>query len=260
VGTGPDGAITVEDVERAAAPGGGSAAAPGDVAVAADASEPKARMRRAIASAMARSKREIPHYYVSHTVDLGPALAWLEKWNQAAPIADRLIPGVLFIKAVALSLREFPDFNGFFTDGSFVPGPGIHVGAAIALRGGGLVAPALRDADRATLPELMNRFRDLVTRARSGALRSSEMSDATITVTSLGDRGTEAVIGVIYPPQVAIVGFGRVVQRPWVVEGQLAVRPVVHVSLSGDHRVTDGHAGALFLSDVAGRLSEPEHL
>jgi pyruvate dehydrogenase E2 component (dihydrolipoamide acetyltransferase) len=106
----------------------------------------------------------------------------------------------------------------------------------------------------------MNRFRDLVTRARAGSLRSSEMSDATITVTSLGDRGTEAVIGVIYPPQTAIVGFGRIVSRPWVVGDAVVSRPVVHVSLAADHRATDGHAGALFLAAIADRLTEPERL
>jgi pyruvate dehydrogenase E2 component (dihydrolipoamide acetyltransferase) len=217
-------------------------------------------MRHAIAAAMARSKREIPHYYVSHTVDVTPALTWLEQHNASAAMPDRLIPAVLFLKAVALALREFPDFNGFWVDGHLAASREIHVGAAIALRGGGLVAPAIRDTDQLTLPALMHRFRDLVSRARAGALRSSELSDATLTVTSLGDRGAEAVLGVIYPPQVAIVGFGRVVERPWVVSSAVVPRRVVHVSLAADHRATDGHAGALFLARIADHLMEPEHL
>jgi len=261
-GTGPDSAVTLEDVERTAA---GAAAPPPPRAEATPARAPatdeaKARMRQAIAAAMTRSKREIPHYYVSDTVDIAPALAWLERHNAAAAVPDRLIPAVLFIKAVALALRDFPPFNGFFTDGRFVPGSGIHIGAAIALRGGGLVAPALRDTDQASLPELMARFRDLVARARAGSLRSSEMSDATITTTSLGDRGTEAVLGVIYPPQVALVGFGRIVERPWVVGGAVVPRSVVHLSLAADHRATDGHAGALFIAAVGERLAKPESL
>jgi len=267
VGTGPDGAVVLSDVERAAAEAPlaqqedipASAPKPEEPARVAP-EEAKARMRHAIAAAMTRSKREIPHYYVSDTVDVGVALTWLAEFNARVPLPDRVIPAVLFLKAVALSLREFPAFNGFWQGEKFVPGPGIHVGAAIALRGGGLVAPALRDTDRATPSELMHRFRDTVTRARSGSLRSSEMSDATITVTSLGDRGTESVFGVIYPPQVAIVGFGRVVERPWIVNGTVVPRPVVHLTLAGDHRATDGHAGALFLASIAQKLAEPDRL
>lgn len=270
--TGPDGAVTLQDIERRAAQS--SSEPRGDLPTvpppaherieprpsAALSQEAKVRMRQAIASSMARSKREIPHYYVSHTVDVSPMLAWLEAFNARAPIADRLIAAVPFLKAVALSLRDFPAFNGFWMDGRAVSSSSIHVGAAIALRGGGLVAPALRDTDKMSLPELMKAFRDVVARARAGTLRSSEMSDPTITVTSLGDRGTEAVTGVIYPPQLAIIGFGRIVERPWVVNGAVVPRSVVHISLAADHRATDGHEGALFLAAIADKLMEPEKL
>ncbi len=141
-----------------------------------------------------------------------------------------------------------------------VPSQAIHVGVAISLRQGGLVAPALHDADRVSLDELMRGLRDLVRRARSGGLRSSELSDPTITVTSLGDQGVEAVFGIIYPPQVAIVGFGTIVERPWSVAGQVVSRPLVTATLSADHRVTDGHRGALFLTAVDRLLQEPERL
>lgn len=253
-GTGPEGAVTLEDVERAAAPPAEPGTSPGP------SPDSRARMRQAIGSAMARSKREIPHYYVSHSVDVTPALRWMAEFNARAALPDRLIPSVLFLKSVALALRKYPAFNGFWVDDHAVAGPGIHVGAAISLRGGGLVAPALRDADRMSLSELMNAFRDLVTRARAGTLRSSEMSDPTITVTSLGDRGTETVTGVIYPPQLAIVGFGRVLERPWVEGGAVVARSVVHVSLAADHRATDGHEGALFVSAIAELLTEPDKL
>lgn len=255
VGTGPGGAVSLEDVDRAASKPQGA-----QVATALPEEDARARMRRAIGSAMARSKREIPHYYVSHTVDVTPLLAFMERFNAGASIADRWIPAVGFLKAVALALREHPAFNGFFVDGRALLSPAIHVGAAIALRGGGLVAPALRDTDRKSLPELMHAFRDLVARARAGALRSGEFSDPTITVTSLGDRGTEAVTGIIYPPQLAIVGFGRICERPWVVSGAIVPRSVVHLSLAADHRATDGHEGALFLSTIDSILSNPEKL
>jgi pyruvate dehydrogenase E2 component (dihydrolipoamide acetyltransferase) len=217
-------------------------------------------MRKAIAAAMGRSKREIPHYYLGHTVDLGAALAWLETCNAAQPVSQRLLPAVLLLKASALALREAPQLNGTFVDGVFQPSPGVHVGWAISLRGGGLVAPAIRDADQCALPDLMSAMRDLVQRARTGGLRSSELYSPTVTVTSLGERGAEAVLGIIYPPQVAIVGFGSISSRPWIVDGRIEARPLVTVSLAADHRASDGHIGALLLSDIDRLLQEPEKL
>jgi pyruvate dehydrogenase E2 component (dihydrolipoamide acetyltransferase) len=145
-------------------------------------------------------------------------------------------------------------------DDAFRPSEHVHLGVAVSLRQGGLIAPAIHDADTLDLDALMAALRDLVTRARGGRLRGSEMSDGTLTVTSLGDRGVEAVHGVIYPPQVALVGFGRVVDRPWAVDGMLAVRPVVTATLAADHRATDGHVGGLYLSAVDDLLQRPEEL
>jgi pyruvate dehydrogenase E2 component (dihydrolipoamide acetyltransferase) len=218
-------------------------------------------MRQAIAAAMARSKREIPHYYLSTNIDLKRALDWLNAENLKRPMEDRLLYGVLLIKAVALTLREFPELNAIWEAGQLVVKPEIHVGVAISIRQGGLIAPALHLADKKSLSELMHDFRDLVQRARAGSLRSSELSDSTITVTSLGEQGVESVFGIIYPPQVALVGFGKIADRPWVVDGQaLAVRPVITATLSADHRVSDGHRGGLFLSSLDRCLQQPEKL
>jgi pyruvate dehydrogenase E2 component (dihydrolipoamide acetyltransferase) len=217
-------------------------------------------MRQAIAAAMARSKREIPHFYLSESIDLSAAMAWLGHENLTRSVQDRLLPGVLMLKAVALALREVPELNATWQGGSLVRSDSIHVGVATFLRGGGLVAPALHDADRQSLDELMGAFRDLVSRARAGRLRSSEMSDPTSTVTSLGERGSESVLPIIFPPQVAIVGFGRVVERPWVSDGQVLVCPVVTATLAADHRVTDGHRAAALLTAVNRLLQEPEGL
>lgn len=258
-GSGPHGAVTVEDVERAAkavprkeeAPPKKEAPPPSDKTLA---------MRKAIAAAMSRSKREIPHYYLTQTIELRRALAWLEDANRERPPTERLLPAVLFCKASALALRKVPELNGFWAEDGFRAGAGIHVGWAIALRGGGLIAPAIRDADQRSLGELMAAMRDLVQRARAGGLRSSELADPTITVTSLGERGADTVIGVIYPPQVAIVGFGRIVERPWAVDGALAIRPVVSLSLAADHRASDGHRGGLLLAEIDRLLQEPQEL
>ncbi|MBX3635607.1 MAG: 2-oxo acid dehydrogenase subunit E2 [Rubrivivax sp.] len=264
-GTGPDGAVTLVDVEHAATvaakrPAAARADAPASPPRVARGGFDPAQMRLAIAAAMGRSKREIPHYYLSTTVDFAAAQAWLDAFNAERDPVDRLLPAVLLLKASALALVQVPQLNGFFENGAFRPGSGVHVGWAIALRGGGLVAPAIRDADRLPLPALMAALRDLVQRARAGGLRSSELTDPTITVTSLGDRGAESVYGVIYPPQVAIVGFGRVVERPAVVGGQVVPRPQVTLTLAADHRASDGHLGGQLLAEIERALQSPATL
>lgn len=217
-------------------------------------------IRQVIASAMARSKREIPHYYLSTTVAMGHAIEWLADRNRDRPPADRVLPAVIQLKAVAVALRDFPDLNAWWVDGRPVPQSGIHVGVVVSLRGGGVVVPAIHGADRLDLGSLMRALDDIVGRARAGSLRSSELAEGTISVTSLGDRGVDSVWGVIYPPQVAIIGFGRIAQRPWVVDGQVVPQPVVTASLSADHRVSDGHRGGLFLAQVEQLLQAPEQL
>jgi pyruvate dehydrogenase E2 component (dihydrolipoamide acetyltransferase) len=246
-GTGPDGAVTLDDVRQAAS----KAEAP---------SGRGERMRQAVAAAVTRSKREIPHYYIGHTIDLGPVTAWLAEQNRDRPVARRLVHSALLVKAVALTLRDVPELNARWVEGRVAPIADINVGLAISLRDGGLVAPALHHADRHSVDELMASTLDLVERARAGALRSSELSDPTITVTILGDRGVDTVYGVVYPPQVAIVGFGKIVEGPWVVDGVVVARPLVRATLAADHRVSDGHRGALFLAGVADRLREPGRL
>ncbi|HEY7561132.1 MAG TPA: dihydrolipoamide acetyltransferase family protein [Gaiellaceae bacterium] len=259
-GSGPKGRIQRRDVEAAARGAAPPAPSPAPPPAAAEPGDAQAAMRQAIAAAMARSKREIPHFYLSESIDLSAAMAWLGHENLTRSVQDRLLPGVLMLKAVALALREVPELNATWQGGSLVRSDSIHVGVATFLRGGGLVAPALHDADRQSLDELMGAFRDLVSRARAGRLRSSEMSDPTSTVTSLGERGSESVLPIIFPPQVAIVGFGRVVERPWVSDGQVLVCPVVTATLAADHRVTDGHRAAALLTAVNRLLQEPEGL
>jgi pyruvate dehydrogenase E2 component (dihydrolipoamide acetyltransferase) len=249
-GTGPGGAVTTHDLPaepavRQARPSRGI---------------DFAEMRRAIAAAMARSKREIPHYYLVHTIDVTAAQQWLASANDGKPPSERILFAAVLLKVVAAALHEAPELNGFYTRTGFEPSKAIHLGVAVAMRGGGLIAPAIHEVDRLTLAETMARLRDLVARVRSGQLRSSELSDPTITVTSLGERGVEGVFGVIYPPQVAIIGFGVPVERPWVKDGVVSPRTVLSTSLAADHRASDGHRGARFLRELDRLLQTPEKL
>lgn len=256
-GTGPDGSVTVGDVEAAASKSAPPAPAAAEPAV--HGFDP-AQMRAAIAATVSRSKREIPHYYLLQAVDFGACDAWLTQYNADRPPAQRLLPAVLLLKATARALAAVPQLNGFYQDGAVRLLREIHVGWAVALRGGGLIAPAIHDADRKSLPDLMRAMRDLVQRARTGGLRSSELTDATVTVTSLGERGADSVQGVIVPPQLAIIGFGRIARQPWVVGDQVVVRPLVQVSLAADHRASDGHVGGLLLAAIQDALQQPDRL
>ena len=276
-GTGPGGAITVADVDAAARQGEPSpvptfvpppAAAPVSTpAVLADhstddrsATGRSATVRAATGRLMARSKREVPHYYLSTTIDLHAALDWLESVNRERPITERVLPAALLMRATVLALADQPRLNGWWVDDELRQHAQVDLGVGVALRGGGLIAPVVPAADQLDLDGTMDALRGIVGRARSGRLKGTDLGEATITITNLGDQGVDSVYGVIAPPQVAVVGFGAVSDRPWAVDGMLAVRPVVTATLSADHRATDGHEGARYLATLDRLLNEPETL
>lgn len=246
-GTGAQGSVTLADIEAANT----ANTAPPDR---------QKEMRRAIATAMSRSKREIPHYYLAESIPMQLAMTWLQQHNASVSVTERLLPAVLLLKAVALALRRTPALNGFYRNDVFAPSSAVHTGVAISLRGGGLIAPALHDVADKPLAQLMRELLDLVNRTRAGSLRSSEMSDPTVTVTNLGEQSVETVFGVIYPPQVALVGFGGIAQRPCVIDGKVLAQPLLSATLAADHRVSDGHQGALFLRELHALLQQPQAL
>ncbi len=252
-GGGSDGIIHLQDVERA------MRQAPNEPQRIA-AANTGGTMRQAIAAAMSLANREIPHYYLENEMNLSLALGWLETENRRKPIQERLLPVILLLKAVALALRDVPELNGYWQDNQLQIQSGIHIGFALALRHGGVVTPAIHDVDRLSLLQLMQAVGDMIERSRTGRLRSSEMTEGTVTVTNLGDRGVKTVFGIIYPPQVALVSFGRITERPWVELGNVVVCKGVTVTLAGDHRATDGHTGALFLEALNRYLQQPESL
>ncbi len=258
-GTGSQGVICLADIERAIA---GAVRAEG-VSVSVEPkkiTDFKAGMRQAIAAAMSLSNREIPHYYLATDIDMSRSFKWLEEQNRQRSIRERLLPVVLPLKAVALALGKVPELNAHWVDGELQLKQAVHIGFAISLRGGGLMTPALHNVDQLNLDQLMAALTDLITRTRSGKLRGSEMTDAGLTVTGLGDLGVRTVYGVIYPPQVALVGLGKIAEQPWAEQGALSVRPVLTATLAADHRAGDGHQGGQFLDALNRLLQEPEKL
>jgi pyruvate dehydrogenase E2 component (dihydrolipoamide acetyltransferase) len=266
-GTGPQGAITSEDVQRADtafkrrrasvpnAPQAHSPRPPPSSSV-----EEALEIQRRIAAGLSALKLEIPHHHLSATIDMNASLTWLHNQNEHRPATSQLPPIALLVKAVALALRERPELNGFWLDGGFRRGTGIHVGCTIPSRGRGFVSPALLDADHMDLGTLGQKLTDLAARARSGSLRSSELANSTITVTSVGDEGADLTFGFVNAPQVALVGLGRIAERPWVANGKIEARPLVTITLSADARATDPRHGGSFLAVLDRLLQRPHGL
>ena len=252
-GTGEDNAITKEDVENAIAQ-------KEKIANSEEKNIPQVQaIRSAVAAAMSKSNREIPHYYLEKRIDITKAMAWLRETNHKLPIQKRLLPAALIIKATAKSLIDFPNLNATWDNGLQLKKE-INIGFVVSLRGGGIIIPTIHNANLKNTSEIMEALNDIIPRARAMKLRSSDLSDSTITITSLGEVGADVVFGVIYPPQVAIIGFGGSSQQAVVENGMLGIRHVFTVTLAGDHRATDGLTGSDFLVTLNKHLQNPESL
>lgn len=250
-GTGPGGAIVAADLERLPGQGAEPAATP---------DEPAGAMRRAIAERMTRSNREIPHYRLEQDVDMTPALEWLAGHNADLAITDRAVPAALFACAVARAAGSVGELNGTWEGDHLALSGSVDLAIVISLRSGGLVMPTVAAADQLGLADMMSTMRDMVTRARRGRLLSRWMAPSTIAITNLGDNGADRVAGVIFPPHIALIGFGRMSQRPWVVNDLVVPRSMVTATLVGDHRASDGADGSRFLAAVEAVLADPEQL
>lgn len=250
---GADGIVGLADVEAAKA---GTAPQTPHLKTGIDATE----MRKAIAAVMARSKREIPHYYVSTDLDVSVLMAWLGAENRRRDTADRLLYAVPLMAALSRALAKTPDLNGHYENDVFRPIAEVHPGIAVSMRGGGLIAPALRDAHRLTLDELRIALADLVQRVRSGRLKGSEMTSATVTISNLGDDTADMLMPVIYPPQVAIIGCGQIRDSAHFADGQWQPVQILTATVAGDHRVSDGRVAARFLRAAQKQLDHPEEL
>lgn len=259
-GTGEEGVITKEDVEKAIAQRDKITEIPKESIENKEKSGFKTEsIRSAVAAAMSKSNREIPHYYLDKKIDLTKSLDWLFEKNQQRTIQKRILPAALLIKAVAKSLLDYPDLNAVWEDG-LQQKKEINIGFVVSLRGGGIIVPAIHNADLKSVEEIMEALNDIIPRARAMILRSSELSDSTITITNMGEGGADLVYGIIYPPQVAIIGFGSSSEQPFAENGMVGIRTVLNATLAGDHRATDGLVGSGFLATLNKNLQNPELL
>jgi pyruvate dehydrogenase E2 component (dihydrolipoamide acetyltransferase) len=204
------------------------------------------------------SWQSVPHLFLSRDVDASRLNAWRET-ARARPGYERVSHTDLLVKLAAAALERHPRVNGQWRDGSIVPGEGINVGIAVATEDG-LVVPVVHGADRLTLREISERRTQLVEAARAGKLRPDDVQRGTFTISNLGMYGVDSFQAIVNAPQAAILAVGRIVDRVVPIDGAPAVRPILSLTLSFDHRVVDGARGAEFLDTLAGLGEEPAGL
>ena len=249
-GTGPKGRITKEDVLAAA-----ESAPPTPTPPATGAVTELSRMRQTIARRMTQSKQEVPHFYVTASIDMTKAMALREELNDLWAGDARLTVNDLIIKASALALAKFPAFNSHYADGVIKPGPAINIGVAIALEDG-LIAPAILDCGGKTLKDISIASRDLSARARNGVLRPEEYTQATVAISNLGMFQVDSFIAIINPLQSASIAVGSVTKQPVVRDGQITVADIMQCTVSADHRVVNGAEAAQFVNEIRAYLEK----
>jgi pyruvate dehydrogenase E2 component (dihydrolipoamide acetyltransferase) len=216
-------------------------------------------MRRAIARRMTESKQRVPHFYLSTEIEMDALLSVADAANEGRPREDRITVTAYLIRAVALALAQHPAFNSTWNGDVIERVDAINVGVAIALDDG-LIAPALLDCGDRSVDDLARGLADLVGRTRAGKLRAAEIGEATFTLSNLGMFEITAFTAIVTPPQVGILATARTIERPVVRDGEVAIRRIMTATLSADHRVVDGAAGAALLGTFKGLIEEPAAL
>ena len=261
-GSGPGGRILRGDVESHLAQAGpgttavASLQAPGASDPSMTTGSPASPLRRTIAQRMSRSKQSIPHFYITSSVTMDEALALRRQINDALPADEQVTVNDLVMKATALALRDFPNLNASYVEDRIEHHPDIHIGAAVAVEGGVLTV-VNRQTDRRNIDEIARANRAMIARARAGKVRPEDVSGSTFTISNLGGYDTDHFAAIINPPQAAILGVATARETAVVEEGQVVVRTVMQVTISADHRVTDGAECALFLQRVKELLETP---
>ncbi|MDQ7800260.1 MAG: dihydrolipoamide acetyltransferase family protein [Armatimonadota bacterium] len=256
-GTGPGGRVVERDVLAYLESRATRAPAPAEAEYE---DVPLSRMRQAISRVVTHSKQQIPHFYVTAEVDLTRALELREQLQEALGEEGRVTVNDLVLKATALALRQHPDLNSQVVDERTLRRfRRVHLGIMVATPDG-LIAPVLRDADRLPLLQLAKEARRLVEGAHARRLRQEEYAGATFSVSNLGMYDVVNFVAIIQPPQAGILAVGRAQERPVVRSGQVVVRSVLQLTVSADHRVTDGVGAAQFLVNVKRLLENPVRL
>jgi 2-oxoisovalerate dehydrogenase E2 component (dihydrolipoyl transacylase) len=263
-GTGRDGRITRSDVDAALAPEPAVTPAAPAARERGEQRTPVRGTRRAIAAAMVASVSEIPHVTEFLTIDATAVLALRDRLRALPAVTEaglKVTPLAVIAKAVATAARRFPLLNASWRalpggEAEIVTRDWVHLGIATDTAGG-LVVPVVRDADRLGILELAGEITRLTTLARDRKASPADLSGSTITVTNIGGFGVESGTPIINRPECAIVATGQIAERPWVVDGQLAVRSVMTISVSFDHRIVDGAEAARFLTTLRDLLEDP---
>jgi pyruvate dehydrogenase E2 component (dihydrolipoamide acetyltransferase) len=254
-GTGPEGRVVAEDVERAAAPGAAPAAAPPAAPAEAEVVE-LSSMRRTIARRMTEAW-QAPAFQLEVSADMTATLALRARLKERG--GDQSAPTVsdVLTKLAAAALLRHRDVNATWADNAVELHPTANVGLAVALPGGGLVVPVIRGCERLSLAEIAAARAEVVQRARDGKLRQDDLEGGTFTISNLGMYGVDRFTAVLNPPQAAILAVGRIEERAVVVDGEIAARPRMDLVLTCDHRSLTGATAAEFLATLKGFLEEP---
>lgn len=272
-GSGPGGRIVKEDVENfkpaAAAPSAVSAA-PTGIAPAPARAVPEGAdvelidltaMRKRIVAVTMESKQQIPHFYVTTEIDMEPLLALRKQLNDGLPDESRISVNDLVVKAAALTMRQYPNLNSHFYGDRIVRHKRINVGIAVALPQGGLINVVAKDADKVSLGTLAASNKEMIARAREGRVKPEDITGATFTVSNLGPYDVEHFLAIINPPEAAILAVGTAMKVPVVLpDGALGVGTRMKVTISVDHRVSDGAEGAQYLQAFKSLLEHPMRL
>ena len=262
-GNGPEGSVTRDDVLKAAdALRGGSIPGESSVDTSRESRTPIRGVRKAMAEAMVASAFTAPHVTEFITVDVTASMELLGKLRTQPEFAGiRLSPLTFLARAMCIAARSTPEVNSFWATRTqeIVTKHYVNLGIATATERG-LLVPNIKDADQLSLKELAQAIAEVVEAARAGKTAPAGMTGGTMSITNIGVFGIDAGTPILPPGESAIVALGAVVQRPWVVSGEILVRSVTTLALSFDHRLVDGAQGSKFLADIAGMLHEPDRL
>ena len=249
-GSGPEGAVVAVDVPEKTVQAQPQAEL-----------QPLGTVWRVMAERMSSSWTTVPHFYLTREVEAGNLLEWRKHILPVVEGRTGIKPTItdLLVKLVGWTLREHPQVNAAWAEGGIRFNPEVNVGLAVAVEEG-LIVPVLRGADKASVSEIAARRKDLSERAAGRKLRPEDISGGTFTLSNLGMYNVDAFSAIINAPQAAILAVGRIAERVIPVEGVPAVRPMMIMTLSCDHRVVDGARGARFLDDLATLIADPWRL